>query len=150
MERVDGRLIFSATDLINHLECPHLTRLNIEVALGRADLTETRSDTTNLVARKGDEHEQAYLAQLRADGREVVEIKSEPGLEATRAGARETVLCRANRVVSLRDRWARMSPGTSGSIFASTVIWIRMVLSNPSSPPLLTASSSPFPTAWSR
>ena len=91
MERVDGRLIFSATDLINHLECPHLTRLNIEVALGRTDLTETRSDTTNLVARKGDEHEQAYLAQLRADGREVVEIKSEPGLEATRAGARETV-----------------------------------------------------------
>ena len=63
MELVDGRLIFSATDLINHLECPHLTHLNIEVALGRTDLTETRSDTTDLVARKGDEHEQAYLDQ---------------------------------------------------------------------------------------
>jgi predicted RecB family nuclease len=91
MERVDGRLIFSATDLTNHLECPHLTHLNIEVALGRTNLTETRSDTTDLVARKGDEHEQTYLAQLRADGREVVEIESKPGLEGTRAGARETV-----------------------------------------------------------
>ncbi len=91
MELVDGTLVFSASDLINHLECPHLTQLDIEVALGRIDLTETRSDTTELVARKGDEHERDYLVQLRYDGREVVEIKSEPGLEGTRAGARETV-----------------------------------------------------------
>jgi len=33
MERVDGELIFSASDLINHLECPHLTQLDIEVEL---------------------------------------------------------------------------------------------------------------------
>ena len=91
MERVDGRLIFSATDLINHLECPHLTHLNIEVALGRAELEQTRSDTTDLVARKGDEHERNYLAQLIEEGREVIEIKSEPGFDGTRAGARETV-----------------------------------------------------------
>jgi uncharacterized protein len=92
MELVDGQLIFSATDLINHLECPHLTHLDTEVALGRLSLTETRSDTTELVARKGDEHEQTYLAGLRADGREVVEIKSEqPGLEGTREGAKQTV-----------------------------------------------------------
>ncbi|HEY5342667.1 MAG TPA: TM0106 family RecB-like putative nuclease [Solirubrobacteraceae bacterium] len=92
MERIDGELIFSASDLINHLECPHLTHLDTEVALGRVRLTETRSDTTELVARKGDEHEQAYLAQLRSDGREVVEIKSEqPGLEGTREGTRQTV-----------------------------------------------------------
>jgi hypothetical protein len=35
MELVDGNLIFSATDLINHLECPHLTQLDIEVARGQ-------------------------------------------------------------------------------------------------------------------
>src|SRR5271155_2988909 len=98
MECVDGRLIFSATDLINHLECPHLTRLDIEVALGLVELTETRSDTTELVARKGDQHEQAYLEQLIADGREVIEIKDDrsrdgaaPGLDGTRLGAQQTV-----------------------------------------------------------
>ncbi len=91
MERVDGELILSASDLINHLECPHLTQLDIEVALGRLDLTETRSDTTEMVARKGDEHEQAYLAQLRTEGREIVEIENEPGLEGTRRGAQRTV-----------------------------------------------------------
>ena len=91
MELVDGQLIFSASDLINHLECPHLTQLDIEVALGRIELTETKSDTTELVARKGDEHERDYLVQLRYDGREIVEIKDEPGLEGTRAGARRTI-----------------------------------------------------------
>jgi predicted RecB family nuclease len=110
MERVDGRLIFSATDLINHLECPHLTELNIEVALGRAELESSRSDTTSLVARKGDEHERSYLAQLIKEGREVVKIEggpgqsepgqsepgqngpgqNAPGLEGMRRGARET------------------------------------------------------------
>ena len=95
MERVDGRLIFSATDLINHLECPHLTHLNIEVPRGQAELESSRSDTTSLIARKGDEHERGHLAQLIEEGREVVKIESgpgqrEPGMEGTRRGARET------------------------------------------------------------
>ena len=53
MERVEGSLIFSVSDLINHLECAHLTQLNIEVASGRLELEPSRSDTTALVARKG-------------------------------------------------------------------------------------------------
>ncbi|HEY3866688.1 MAG TPA: hypothetical protein VGL54_11470 [Solirubrobacteraceae bacterium] len=91
MEHVDGKLIFSATDLINHLECPHLTHLNIEVALGRAEIEATRSDTTDLVARKSDEHERAHLDRLVGEGREIVRIESEPGSEGTRAGAQKTV-----------------------------------------------------------
>jgi hypothetical protein len=77
MENVDGSLIFSASDLINHLECPHLTHLNIEVALGREDFEPSRSDTTDLVARKGDEHERAHLDRLAGEGREIVRIESE-------------------------------------------------------------------------
>ena len=84
MELVDGTLIFSASDLINHLECPHLTQLDIQVALGRVDLTETRSDTTELVARKGDQHEREYLAQLRSGGCEIVEIEADRSLQGTR------------------------------------------------------------------
>lgn len=91
MENVDGSLIFSASDLINHLECPHLTHLNIEVALGREDFEPSRSDTTDLVARKGDEHERAHLDRLAGEGREIVRIESEPGLEGTRRGTRRTV-----------------------------------------------------------
>jgi predicted RecB family nuclease len=91
MELVDGQLVFSASDLINHLECPHLTHLNIEIALGQLDLTETRSDTTELVARKGVEHERHYLEELIAEGREIVEIGGESDLEGTRIGAQRTV-----------------------------------------------------------
>jgi uncharacterized protein len=90
VQQLDGRLIFSATDLINYLECPHLTHLDIEIALGRLELKATRTDSTDLLARKGDEHERAHLAQLRSEGREIVEIESEPGLDGTREGAQRT------------------------------------------------------------
>ena len=91
MELVDGTLIFSASDLINHLECPHLTQLDIEVALGSLDLRETRSDTTELVARKGDEYEREYLAELRSGGCEIVEIEAHRSLEGTRQAATQTI-----------------------------------------------------------
>src|SRR3954451_11794038 len=88
---VDDRLILSASDLINHLECAHLTRLDLDVARGEVALEETRTDAADLVARKGDEHERAYLEALRAAGRDVVEIESEPGLGGLQRGADRTL-----------------------------------------------------------
>ena len=91
MQLVDDRLVLSASDLISHLECAHLTHLDLEVATGRLALEETRTDTGDLVARKGDEHELAYLESLRAAGREVVEISGEPGMDSVRRGAERTL-----------------------------------------------------------
>src|SRR3954470_9394465 len=90
MQLVDDCLLLSASDLINYLECAHLTRLDLEVVRGEIVLDETRTDAADLVARKGDEHEQAYLESLRASGRDVVEIESEPGLDGLRRGADRT------------------------------------------------------------
>ncbi|CAA9518374.1 MAG: Superfamily I DNA and RNA helicases and helicase subunits [uncultured Solirubrobacterales bacterium] len=90
MQLVDDRLILSATDLINHLECAHLSHLDLEVVSGRLAIEETRAEAADLVARKGDEHELAYLESLRADDREVVEIETEPGREGLRRGAQRT------------------------------------------------------------
>ncbi len=90
MQLLDDELILSASDLINHLECPHLTHLDLEVANGRASIEKTRGEAADLVARKGDEHELAYLESLRAEGREVVKIDTEPGLDGLRRGARRT------------------------------------------------------------
>lgn len=59
MQLVDDRLILSASDLINHLECAHLTSLDLGVARGALTLEETRTDAADLVARKGDEFEVA-------------------------------------------------------------------------------------------
>ncbi len=71
MQLLDDRLLLSATDLINHLECAHLSHLDLEVVNGRASIEETREEAAELVARKGDEHEATYLESLRAAGREV-------------------------------------------------------------------------------
>jgi predicted RecB family nuclease len=91
VQLVDDRLILSASDLINHLECAHLTHLDLGVATGALALEVTRTDAADLVARKGDEHELAYLESLRAAGREVVEIAGDPGLDGLRRGAERTL-----------------------------------------------------------
>src|SRR5438874_12219233 len=91
MEFSGERLVLSPSDLINHLECRHLTHLDLEVAKNRLDLVPTRTDTGDLVARKGGEHERAYLESLRAAGREVVEIANEPGLPQLLHGAEQTL-----------------------------------------------------------
>jgi len=43
------------------------------------------------VARKGDQHEREYLAQLRSGGCEIVEIEADRGLEGTRQAATRTI-----------------------------------------------------------
>jgi predicted RecB family nuclease len=91
MQLLENRLILSASDLINHLECRHLTSLDLGVVTGEMTLDETRTDTATLVARKGDEFEREYVESLRAEGREVVEIVSEPGLDGLRAAAERTL-----------------------------------------------------------
>jgi len=91
VQLVDDRLILSASDLINHLECAHLTSLDLGVASGALKLEATRTDAAALVARKGDEFELAYVQSLRDAGRDVVEIISEPGLDGLQRGIERTL-----------------------------------------------------------
>ena len=37
MQRLDGRLVLSPTDLTKHLACPHITTLDLRVLHGRLD-----------------------------------------------------------------------------------------------------------------
>lgn len=61
MQHTDGRLLLSASDLVAFLECEHLSALDLRVARGVETIERTRTDSTDLVARKGDEHERAFL-----------------------------------------------------------------------------------------
>jgi uncharacterized protein len=65
MQRLDGRFIYAASDLNNFLECGYLTELDRLVALGETPPPQHEDPQAELIARKGDEHEQRYLAQLR-------------------------------------------------------------------------------------
>jgi len=89
MQFRDGRLTFSPSDLSDYLACEHLTQLERRVALGELAKPETANPEAELVFRKGEEHERAYLDRLRAEGKTVVEISLEPDHDWERA-ARDT------------------------------------------------------------
>jgi len=80
----DGTLRLSPSDLANHLACPHLTQLAAAFQRGEIPPPPERENAhAELIARKGEEHEAAFLAALLEQGREVVEIElGDDGLEA--------------------------------------------------------------------
>ncbi|MCW5661674.1 MAG: TM0106 family RecB-like putative nuclease [Burkholderiaceae bacterium] len=97
MQRLANLTVYSATDLAGFLECEHLAVLD-RLALDDDALRGQRSaqdEQAELLARKGDTHERAYLARLRVQGLEVVDIAVDGGslddkaartLQAMRAG----------------------------------------------------------------
>jgi predicted RecB family nuclease len=98
MQLRDGDYLFSATDLVGFLECEHLTVLDRQSLYdaGARALRSGLDDSAELIARKGDEHERAYLERLRSDGRNVTDIAADGGsihdkvgrtLAAMRSGA---------------------------------------------------------------
>src|SRR5262245_34362052 len=97
MQALNGRLILSPSDLNDYVECPHLTTLALEVARGARTKPFVLNEHGELLQRKGDEHEAAYLVKLRADGRDIVNVigndrwdfdaSARRTLEAMRAGA---------------------------------------------------------------
>ena len=70
----DATLALSPSDLSAHLACPHLTTLSLAVARGELEQPHLDSPHRDLIFRKGNEHEQAYLARLEAAGKSIVRI----------------------------------------------------------------------------
>src|SRR6266540_738225 len=75
MQVSNGRLSLSPSDLTAYLACRHLTTLEREVARGTRAQPRGREALAQLIAEKGNVHETGYLEQLRAQGRDVVEIE---------------------------------------------------------------------------
>jgi predicted RecB family nuclease len=90
--------LFSPSQLNAFLECEHLTQLAQAAEKAGGRKVRSRDPHTDLLARKGDEHEQAWLQRLQANGRavhSVQRLKGEPDWEAaakqTLAAMREGV-----------------------------------------------------------
>jgi predicted RecB family nuclease len=82
-----GRLTFSPSDLTAFIACSHLTSLETRVArdtLARPDADDPQAE---LIRRKGDEHERAYLQALREHGLRIVEVELGDALDWERAAA---------------------------------------------------------------
>src|SRR5215472_18701219 len=95
MQILDGRLLLSASDLVNFLGCRHATYLDLRDLTDPVELPE-RDAATVLIFEKSIEHEKRHLASLKARGLNVVENpgegfdldeRSAQTREAMRAGA---------------------------------------------------------------
>lgn len=73
MQHIEGKLVWSATDLMNSLECDHLTHLDGLAVRGKLQRPRT-AGPLEARGRIGQQHEREILDRLRAEGLSVREI----------------------------------------------------------------------------
>ena len=88
MRIVNDLLRLTASDLVNHLACRHLTRLDFEVASGERAAPDFRDPTVEMLREKGDAHERDYIEHLRQAGCQVTVIE---GIGLDEANAADTL-----------------------------------------------------------
>lgn len=76
MHRHGSTLLFSASDLSRFLGCRHRTGLDLAVANGTLERIYIDDPQLELLWQRGLEHEAAYVDRLRAEGRTVVDVRS--------------------------------------------------------------------------
>lgn len=81
MQLIDGQAVYSATDLVGYLECEHLTALERAALAGLVKRPHIDDPELDVLRRRGEEHEQRYLATMRAEGRSIVEITRDGSIE---------------------------------------------------------------------
>ena len=88
MRKLDGSILFSATDLMRFMGCAHATTLDLMRLHGSGPEPRADTEDAELLQKQGDRHEQAHLQALKDAGRVVVEIARgslDPDAAATRA-----------------------------------------------------------------
>ena len=75
MQRIEGALRLSATDLVGHLNCAHLTSLDLAVALGNLDKPAVWDPLLEILWERGERHEQGYVEHLQSQGLAITVIE---------------------------------------------------------------------------
>jgi predicted RecB family nuclease len=95
VQRVGNSLRLSASDLVGHVDCHHLTVLDAAVSRGELKRPYFHDPLLETLLKRGLAHEREYVEFLKSQGRQVVEItgagvdhsRAERTIEAMRAGA---------------------------------------------------------------
>ncbi len=105
-------LQLGATDLAGHLSCNHLTQLDAEGARGARAKPKSWDPLLEILHKRGDLHEQAYLDHLERAGYEIIRIEC-VGLEEKHAEETVAAMCSGAAIIShgvLSDvRWGDRS-----------------------------------------
>lgn len=75
MKFIDGRPVYSATDLVGFLACEHLTNLERAALQGLVKRPMRVDAELDRIAKRGTQHEQRFLGDLRAEGLSITEIQ---------------------------------------------------------------------------
>ena len=95
MKSIDGNIALSATDLVGHLNCRHLTELDLETVRGARSVPHRNDPFLEILQERGDRHEAAFVEHLEVQGlspvvipgRGIDEAAVTATLEAMRSGA---------------------------------------------------------------
>src|ERR1700680_3447052 len=74
MQTLNNQLRFSASDLVGHLDCHHLTALDAAVARGSLTKPKIWDPVLQTLVERGMANEQEYVETLKESGVSVVEI----------------------------------------------------------------------------
>src|SRR6267142_6348947 len=74
MHKVGDSIFVSASDLVGHLNCRHLTGLDIAVATGVLEKPKVWDPLLQLLWERGARHEQAFVDHLKSQGFSVTVI----------------------------------------------------------------------------
>ncbi len=96
MMKQGAALQLSASDLVGHLNCRHLTDLDFAAAHGRLERPHYHDPLLEILVERGERHEKDYLSHLASLGHDIVRIagkgitqtQAEQTIAAMRAGAR--------------------------------------------------------------
>ena len=78
MQRIGSILRFSPSDINDFVACTNIVHFKRAVVEGLLRQPETQNSSADLLAKKGDEHERAYLRRLHSEGLAVIEIGKMP------------------------------------------------------------------------
>lgn len=92
MQKHGDTLLLSASDLVGHLNCGHLTSLDLQVANGTTGKPAQWDPLLDLLRARGAQHEQGFVEHLRAQGHAITTIEGVGGDDAAVAQTQAAML----------------------------------------------------------
>lgn len=77
MRKVHNQIIFSASDLSNHIHCKHLTNLNYDVVQGLKEKQISNNRILDVLRERGIDFENSFLNELEAEGYTITKIQQD-------------------------------------------------------------------------
>lgn len=98
MQKLGDSILLSASDLVGHLNCGHLTSLDIAVASGTLEKPKTWDPLLEILWERGARHEQGFVEHLKAQGLSITVIDG-VGVDAKAVALTRSAMCAGDEII---------------------------------------------------